>query len=65
MPPAEAEYYARLKQDGKLEPAWVPARVIAWMALAAPTSYSGEFFDYDDPRLVKPAVGLLGDEPAF
>ncbi|MEE4608873.1 MAG: SDR family NAD(P)-dependent oxidoreductase [Desulfobacteraceae bacterium] len=65
MPPAEAEYYARLKPDGKLEPAWMPARVIAWMALAAPASYSGEFFDYDDPRLVKPAVELLGDESPF
>lgn len=65
MPPTEAEYYARLKQDGKLEPAWVPARVVAWMALAAPASFSGEFFNYDDPRLVEPSMDLLGDSPPF
>ncbi len=65
MPPAEAAYYARLKMDGKLEPPWVPARVIAWMALAAPLSFSGEFFNYDDPRLVNPAVDLLGATPPF
>jgi NAD(P)-dependent dehydrogenase (short-subunit alcohol dehydrogenase family) len=65
MPPAEAAYYARLKKDGKLEPPWVPARVIAWLALAAPVSFSGEFFDYDAPRLVKPSMDLLGAAPPF
>ncbi len=29
----------------------VPARAVAWLALSAPTALSGQFIDYDDPRL--------------
>jgi NAD(P)-dependent dehydrogenase (short-subunit alcohol dehydrogenase family) len=61
MPPELSKYFITLKQKGKLEPPWMPARSIAWLALKAPPELSGEFIEYDDPRIFKPAYDLFGD----
>ncbi len=63
MPPDLANYFINLKKEGKLEPPWVPARTIAWLALKAPLEISGEFLDYDDPRFFKQANDFLGAQP--
>ena len=60
MPPETAAFYQQLKKDGRLEPAWVPARSIAWLALAAPPQLSGRFVNYDDPEIATPAQNRLG-----
>ncbi len=44
-------YFQGLKVKGALLPADVPARAVAWLALSAPPALSGQFIDYDDPRL--------------
>jgi NAD(P)-dependent dehydrogenase (short-subunit alcohol dehydrogenase family) len=61
MPADLSKYFINLKQQGKLEPPWVPARSIAWLALKAPLNLSGEFIDYDDPKIFKPAHDFFGD----
>ncbi|GBC61801.1 short-chain dehydrogenase [Desulfonema ishimotonii] len=61
MPEERAAYFQRLKDENKLEPPHVPARAIAWLALRAPRSLSGEFVNYDDPRIAEPALSLFGD----
>ncbi len=61
MPPELSRYFINLKQKGKLEPPWIPARSIAWLALKAPHELSGEFVEYNDPNIIKPAYDLLGD----
>ena len=35
MPPEQADYYRQLKDRGELEPAEIPARSLAWLALYA------------------------------
>ena len=52
--------YRQLKANGKLEPPEIPGRSIAWLALYAPTEFSGQFFDYDDPRIAKPSLKAFG-----
>ncbi|MDY6910122.1 MAG: hypothetical protein SWC40_09315 [Thermodesulfobacteriota bacterium] len=37
-----------------LEPPEVPGHSAAWLCLNAPSSWSGEFMEFDDPRI--PAV---------
>lgn len=61
MPPELSKYFINLKQQGKLEPPWVPARSIAWLAMNAPPELSGEFIEYDDPKIFKPAKDFFGD----
>jgi len=61
MPPELSKYFINLKQQDKLEPPWVPARSIAWLAMKAPPELSGELIEYDDPRIVTPANDLFGD----
>lgn len=63
MPPDLADYFIKLKQEDKLEPPWVPARTIAWLALRASAKISGEFLDYDDHRIFKQAKDFLGAQP--
>ncbi len=63
MPPEQADYYRSLKTRGQLEPPWVPGRSIAWLALHAPRDFSGDFLDYDDPRISKPSRVVLGEYP--
>ena len=61
MPVEQIAYYRQLKERGELEPPQIPARVIAWLALHAPREFSGQFLDYDDPRISRPAVQVFGD----
>jgi NAD(P)-dependent dehydrogenase (short-subunit alcohol dehydrogenase family) len=53
-------YFRELKAGGKLEPPDVPGRAMAWLALRAPREWSGEFLDYDDPRIAGPAADFFG-----
>ena len=61
MPVDQIAYYRQLKERGELEPPEIPARTIAWLALYAPREFSGQFLDYDDPRINRPAVQVFGD----
>lgn len=54
-------YFQTLKAEGKLEPPEIPARAMAWLALHAPREWSGEFLDYDDPRIAGPAAEMFGE----
>ena len=56
MPMEQAAYYQNLKRDHQLAPPSDPARVIAWLALHAPSELSGEFLNYDDERCLRPAL---------
>jgi NAD(P)-dependent dehydrogenase (short-subunit alcohol dehydrogenase family) len=60
MAPDQVAYYQGLKSKGRLEPPAIPARTIAWLALYAPHALSGEFLDYDDLRISRPALALFG-----
>ena len=60
MPSDQADYYQQLKDRGELEPAIIPARSIAWLALYAPREFSGRFLGYDDPRIQGPALEVFG-----
>jgi NAD(P)-dependent dehydrogenase (short-subunit alcohol dehydrogenase family) len=60
MSDEQLAFYRQLKEFGKLEPPEIPARSIAWLALYAPPEFSGQFFDYDDPRIAEPAISLFG-----
>lgn len=59
MPDASRRRFKRLKQEGQLESPEVPARTIAWLALHAPGEWSGEFIEYDEPRVAQPANALF------
>jgi NAD(P)-dependent dehydrogenase (short-subunit alcohol dehydrogenase family) len=61
MPSDQADYYRQLKDRGELEPATIPARSIAWLALYAPREFSGKFLDYDDPLIRGPALKVFGE----
>ena len=60
MPVEQIAYYRQLKERGELEPPEIPARAIAWLALHAPREFSGQFLDYDDPQISRPATELFG-----
>jgi NAD(P)-dependent dehydrogenase (short-subunit alcohol dehydrogenase family) len=60
MPAEQVAYYQQLKDQGQLEPPETPARSIAWLALHAPRQFSGQFFDYEDPRIRSKALAVLG-----
>ena len=60
MPAEQIAYYRQLKKQGELEPPEIPARAIAWLALHAPPEFSGQFLDYDDPRISRPARDVFG-----
>jgi NAD(P)-dependent dehydrogenase (short-subunit alcohol dehydrogenase family) len=62
MAPDQANYYLDLKADNLLEPPEVPAGVIAWLALKAPRSISGDFIDYDDPRFRQTADAFFAKD---
>lgn len=61
LPPEQVAYYRNLKEEGRLEPARVPGRSIAWLALHASASLSGTFVSYDDPQIAGAAAELFGD----
>jgi hypothetical protein len=48
-------HYRMLKEEGRLEDPRAPAQSIAWLALKAPSTWSGQFLDYDDPKVTGPA----------
>ena len=60
MPVDRIAYYRQLKERGELEPPEIPARAIVWLALFAPREFSGNFLDYDDPRISRPALDVFG-----
>lgn len=62
MKPEKVAYFKDLKTGGHLEPPAVPARAAAWLALHAPREWSGEYVEYDDPRISEPAKAVFGDE---
>ena len=62
MPAEQFAYYQGLKDRGELEPPEVPARSIAWLALYAPHELSGDFLNYDDPQIARPALDLFGEK---
>jgi len=61
MPSDQADFYRQLKDRGELEPAAIPARSIAWLALYALHEFSGRFLDYDDPLISGPALKVFGE----
>jgi NAD(P)-dependent dehydrogenase (short-subunit alcohol dehydrogenase family) len=61
MPEAKLHRFISLKAQGGLEPPLVPARSIAWLALYAPKTLSGEFVDYTDQRIAPEAKRFFGD----
>jgi len=61
MSDEQVAYYRQLKDNGELEPPEVPARSVTWLALYAPPKFSGQFFDYDDPRITKFALKIFGE----
>ena len=60
MPAQQATYYQDLQKNNQLEPPAVPGRAIAWLALHAPSTYSGQFVNYDDADIARPAAQLFG-----
>jgi len=60
MPADQMAYYRQLKAHGALEAPEIPARAIAWLALYGPREFSGQFLDYDDPRISRPARDVFG-----
>jgi NAD(P)-dependent dehydrogenase (short-subunit alcohol dehydrogenase family) len=60
MSDEQLAYYRQLKALGELEPPEIPGRSITWLALYAPPGFSGQFFDYDDPRIAGPALEVFG-----
>ena len=60
MSAEQLAYYQNLKAGGQLEKPEVPGRALAWLALHAPRGFSGEFLDYDDPRICRPALEVFG-----
>ncbi len=60
MTPEQSAYFQALKTNGNLLPPDVPARAAVWLALSAPRALSGQFIDYDDPRIVSAAQEPTG-----
>ena len=65
MKPEQIAYYQNLKTQGHLEPPEIPARSIAWLALYAPHSLSGNFVNYDDADIAGPALSTFGSTASF
>lgn len=61
MKSEKVDYFKGLKTSNRLEPPAVPARAAAWLSLYAPRRWSGEFMEYDDPRISDPARTIFGD----
>lgn len=51
MTPERTAYFAQLKEKNQLLDPAIPAAKLAWLALDAPSALSGQFLDYDDPRI--------------
>ena len=64
MSAEQLAYYQNLKVSGQLEKPEVPGRALAWLALHGPREFSGQFLDYDDPRISRPALEVFGQKLA-
>jgi len=62
MSAGQLAYYLNLKERGQLEKPEVPGRSLAWLALHGPREFSGQFLDYDDPRISQPALEVFGEK---
>lgn len=62
MSAGQLAYYQNLKTHGQLEKPEVPGRSLAWLALYGPREFSGQFLDYDDPRISQPALEVFGEK---
>lgn len=62
MEDAAHQKFLDLHQSGQLEPPEVPARAAAWLALKAPTEWSGEFVNYSEERVALPAQEFFGSQ---
>ena len=51
MTPEKCASFRELKETGQLLDPSIPAGKIVWLALKAPSTLSGAFIDYDDPRI--------------
>jgi NAD(P)-dependent dehydrogenase (short-subunit alcohol dehydrogenase family) len=60
MPHGTSTYYKEIYIRGELESPEIPARSIAWLALFAPKSMSGEYRSYDDYDISGPAREYFG-----
>ena len=60
MSAEQLAYYQNLKTGGRLEKPEVPGRSLAWLALYAPREFSGQFLNYDDPSISRPALAVFG-----
>ena len=60
MPSDLSQYFQQLKDTQRLEPPEVPAKAMAWLALAAPPEMSGEIVEYSDEKIVEAANKLFG-----
>ncbi len=61
MSAEQLAYYQNLKAGGQLEKPEVPGRALAWLALHGPRELSGQFMNYDDPRISRPALDVFGE----
>ena len=64
MSSEQLDYYRNLKSEGRLEKPEVPGRALAWLALHGPREFSGQFLNYDDPRISRPALAAFGEKLA-
>ena len=55
MPAEQIDFYTGFKESGQLLPPRIPARSIAWLAIAAPAQFNGGFYDADDPYIMAQA----------
>jgi NAD(P)-dependent dehydrogenase (short-subunit alcohol dehydrogenase family) len=63
MSSENASFFKKAKSEGRLLHPMVPARAAAWLSLSAPHDWSGEFIEYNDPRIVDQAIAFFGEVP--
>lgn len=61
MTPEQVARFRQLKATGQLVSPLVSGRSIAWLALYAPPSLSGQFVSFDDAHIIGPARATFGD----
>ena len=55
MTAEQIDFYSGFKERGELLSPHIPAKSIAWLAIAAPARFNGDFLDADDPYIVAQA----------
>ena len=61
MTTEQIEFYVGFKERGELQPPHIPAKSIAWLAIAAPARFNGGFYDADDPGIQSAADNYFGE----